>query len=91
MISVLKILGQAGSKMEFFGSFSKSIYGIYLIFGLKEIVMILHMCVKCAVMYEFGSLETGSNGVENGVFREFLEKYMGNIADFRAGRHCYDT
>ena len=91
MISVLKIRGQAGSKMEFFGSFSKSIYGIYLIFGLKEIVMILHMCVKCAVMYEFGSQETGSNGVKNGVFREFLEKYMWNIADFRAGRDCYDT
>ena len=53
--------------------------------------MILHMCVKCAVMYEFGSQETGSNGVQNGVFREFLEKYMWNIADFRAGRDCYDT
>ena len=36
MISVLKIWGQTGSKMEFFESFSQSMPRIFLILGLKE-------------------------------------------------------
>ena len=53
--------------------------------------MILDMCVKFGVMYDIGSQDTGSNGVQNGVFRELLEKYMLNEADFRAGRNYYGT
>ena len=30
--------------------------------------MILDMCVKFGVMYDIGSQDTGSNGVQNGVF-----------------------
>ena len=41
--------------MEFFESFSKSILRILLIFGLEETIMILDMCVKFGVMYDFGS------------------------------------
>ena len=37
--------------------------------------MILDMCVKFGVMYDLGSQDMGSNGVQNGVFREFLTKY----------------
>ena len=53
--------------------------------------MILDTCVKFGVMYDFGSRDMGSNGVQNGVFREFLRKDMWNLAYFRAGRYCYDT
>ena len=42
-------------------------------------------------MYDFGSCDTGSNGVQNGAFPEFLEKYMWDLADFRAERKYYDT
>ena len=53
--------------------------------------MILDMCVKFGVMYDIGSHDTGSNRVQNGVFRELLERNMLNPADFRAGRNCYGT
>ena len=42
-------------------------------------------------MYDFGSPDTGSNGVQNGVFREFLEKYALDFNDCRAGRVFYNT
>ena len=53
--------------------------------------MVLDMCVKFRVMYDFGSPDNGSNGVQNGVFREFLQKYIWNLGDFWAKRNCYDT
>ena len=53
--------------------------------------MILDMCVKFGVMYDIGSQHTGSNRVQNGVFRELLEKNMLNPADFRSGRNYYGT
>ena len=77
--------------MEFFESFSKSILRILLIFGLEETIMILDMCVKLGVMYDIGSRDMGSNGVQNGVFREFLKKFMLYLADFRAERNYYGT
>ena len=49
------------------------------------------MCVNCAVMYEFGSQETGSNGVKNGVFREFRTKYALDLSDSWAERTIYGT
>ena len=53
--------------------------------------MVHDMCAKFGVMYDFGSHDMGSNGVQNGVFREFLRKDMWNLAYFRAGRYCYDN
>ena len=53
--------------------------------------MVLDMCVKFGVHEKSGSPDTGSKGVQNGVFRELFQKYMLNPADFRAGRNCYDT
>ena len=53
--------------------------------------MILDTCVKFGVMYDFGSRDMGSNGVQNGVLREFLRKYMWNLAYFWAERNCYDN
>ena len=53
--------------------------------------MVLDVCVKFRVMYDLGSLDMGSNGVQNGIFRKFLKKYLLNLADFRAGRNCYGT
>ena len=43
------------------------------------------MCVKFGVMYDFGSLDTGSKGVRSGAFRLFLVKYRLCDPDFRAG------
>ena len=48
---------------------------ISIIIGLEETIRILDMCIKFGVMYDFGSRDMGSNGVQNGVFREFLQKY----------------
>ena len=62
-----------------------------LIFGLEGTIMVLDVCVKFGVMYDFGSLDTGSSGVQNRVFRALLEKYIWNLSDFRAERNCYDT
>ena len=53
--------------------------------------MVHDMCAMFGVMYDFGSHDMGSNGVQNRVFRELLEKYMLNEADFRAGRNYYGT
>ena len=53
--------------------------------------MILDMCVKFGVMYDLGSQDMGSNGVQIGVFREFLQKHMWNLAYLGADRNCYDT
>ena len=49
------------------------------------------MCVKFGVMYDFGSLDTGPKGVQNGVFREFLEKFALDFNDFRTERIFYGT
>ena len=91
MISVLQIRGQTGSKTEFSASVSQSILKMLLIFGLEEHIMVLHVYVKFWVMYDFSSQDMGSNGVQNGVFRESLKKYMLYIADFRAERNYYGT
>ena len=48
---------------------------ISIIIGLEETIIVLDMFVKFRVMYDFGSQDTGSNGVQNGAFRLFLEKY----------------
>ena len=45
--------------------------------------MVLDMCVKFGVHEKSGSRDTGSKGVQNGVFRELFQKYMLNPADFR--------
>ena len=45
--------------------------------------MVLDMCVKFGLMYDLASPDTGSNGVQNGVFREFLEKYALDFNDCR--------
>ena len=37
--------------------------------------MVHDMFAKFGVMYDFGSLDTGSKGVKNEAFRLFLEKY----------------
>ena len=47
------------------------------------------MCGKFEVMYDFGSLDTGSKGVKNGAFRLFLKKYRLCDLDFRAGIAFY--
>ena len=62
---------------------------ISIIIGLEENIMILDICVKFRVMYDFGSRDMGSNGVQNGVFRESLKKYMLYLADFWAERNYY--
>ena len=49
--------------------------------------MVHDMCAKFGVMYYFGSHDTGSSGVQNGVFREFLQKYIWNLSEFRAERN----
>ena len=67
--------------MEFFDCFSKSIDEMMLISGFQKHFMVLDMCVKFGLMYDFGSPDTGSNGVQNGVFREFLEKYAVDFND----------
>ena len=36
--------GQNGSKMEFFGSFSKNLTWILLLFGFKVDINVLHVC-----------------------------------------------
>ena len=51
--------------------------------------MILDTCVKFGVMYDFGSRDMGSNGVQNGVFREFLEKFRLYDIDFRVEWRSY--
>ena len=68
--------------MEFFDCFSKSIDEMMLISGLEVDFMVLDMCVKFRVMYDFGSRDTGSNGVKNGVFLEHLEKFSLVLANF---------
>ena len=55
--------------MEFFESISKCICEIWLIIGLEETIMVLDVCLKFGVMYDLGSQDTGSNGVQNGVFQ----------------------
>ena len=91
MISVLEIWGHTGSKMEFFESFSQSMHRIFLILGLKEQFMVLHVCVKFWVMHDFGSEDMGSYGVKNGVFREFRTKYALDLSDSWAERTIYGT
>ena len=41
---------------------------IMVILGLKQHFMVLDVCVKFGVMYDFGSQDMGSNGVRNRVF-----------------------
>ena len=53
--------------------------------------MVLDMRGKFGVHEKSGSPDTGSKGVQNGVFRELFRKYMLKPADFRAGWNCYDT
>ena len=53
--------------------------------------MVLDTCVKFGVQEKSGSRDMGSKGVPNGVFREFLEKYMLYLADFQAERNYYGT
>ena len=60
-----------------------------LISGLKGVLMVLNMCVKFGVQEKSGSPDMGSNGVQNGVFREFLEKFRLYDIDFRAERRSY--
>ena len=62
---------------------------ISIIIGLEETIMILDMCVKFGVMYDFGSGDMGSNGVSNGVFRLFLERYSMNFAYHWVERRYY--
>ena len=66
-------------------------YRISIIFGLEETIMVLDMSVKFGVMYDFGSQDMGSNGVKNGVFREFRTKYALDLSDSWAERTIYGT
>ena len=77
--------------MEFFVSFSKSILSILLIFGLEETIMILDVCVKFGVMYDFGSRDMGSNGVQNGVFRLYLHRISLDFSIFGFEGGSYGT
>ena len=53
--------------------------------------MVLNMCVKFGVQEKSGSPDMGSNGVQNGVFRDFLEKFRLYDIDFRAERGSSGT
>ena len=47
--------------------------------------MVLHMGAKFEVWENSGSPDMGSDGVRNGVFREFFEKYASDFDYYRAG------
>ena len=53
--------------------------------------MVLDMCVKFGVQEKSGSPDTGSKGVQNGVFRELFEKYASDFNYYRAGRNYYGS
>ena len=74
MILVLQIRGQTGSEMEFYESFLKTMRQISIIIGLEGTVMVLDVLEKFQVIHDFGSPDTGSNGVENGVFLRVSHK-----------------
>ena len=88
---VLQIRGPKGSKIEFFESFSKSMHWISIIIGLEETIRILDMCVKFGVMYDFGSRDMGSNGVQNGVFRLYLHRISLDFSIFGFEGGSYGT
>ena len=62
-----------------------------LIFGLEGTIMVLDVCVKFGVMYDFGSQDTGSNGVQNGVFRLYLRRISLESSKFGVERGSYGT
>ena len=53
--------------------------------------MVLNMCAKFGVMYDFGSQDTGSNGVKNGVFRLYLHRISLDFSIFGFERGSYGT
>ena len=54
---------------------------------MKVRIMVLHMGAEFEFQQKSGSGDMGSDGVQNGVFRESLKKYMLYLADFRAERN----
>ena len=71
---VLEIWGQKGSKMGFFGFFSKSNAYIWFILLGNEDIIVLRVHTKFHDQNIPGSRDMGAKGVKNGVFRTFLEK-----------------
>ena len=77
--------------MELFDYISKGFHRMLLNLGLKGDLMVLDMCLKFGVQEKSGSPDTGSKGVQNGVFRELFVKYASDFNYYRAGRNYYCT
>ena len=73
-IFVLEIWGKKGSKMGYFGIFSKSNEQIWFILLQMEDNIVLHVCAKFQVRINFCSRDMGSKRVKNGVFYDYLKK-----------------
>ena len=71
---VLEIWGQKGSKMGFFGLFSKNNEYIWFILLGKEDIIVLRVHAKFHDESISGSRDMGAKGVKNGFFRTFLQK-----------------
>ena len=71
---VLEIWGKKGSKMVFFGLFSKNNEFIWFILLRKEDIIVLRVHAKFHDESISGSRDMGAKVVKNGVFRTFLKK-----------------
>ena len=71
---VLEIWGQKGSKMGFFGLFSKNNYKIWFILLGQEDIIVLRVHAKFHVQNISGSRDMEAKVVTNGFFWTFLKK-----------------
>ena len=86
---VLEILGQNGSKMGFFGRFSKNNGWIWFFLLGKEDIIVLRVHAKFHVQNISGYWDIGVKGDRNGGFRTFLEKLRLNLVHSPRERRYY--
>ena len=85
----VEIWGKRGSKMGFFGIFSKTSLRILLVFTEKEGLIVIHTCTKFHVQENSGSRDMGQKGVRIGGFRHFLKKYHFDLVHSLRKRRYY--